>query len=844
MFRLPVPSSRGFSTLWKHFFHCVEKSRNIFPLCGKNGPVFPRCGKKFSTLWKTSLALLLALPAAAPAARLIEDFAPGTAGAWKPFLQSPAVLNTPDGLAFPAPFAAGRDRFAWDKAANFDLAGAVAFELDLSCPLPDALRALGLYFKSGNGWYVCNKPLARSGAQTVVFSKSEFTPEGKPAGWHRIDGLRLSPWKGAAARDTALVVRRLATVEGSLVVVQGTGSCPDAGARAVAAQTVERISRLLVEAGIGHSIVTDEDVAKGALANTGAALLPYNPNPSPAELKALTGFLGRGGKLGVFYGASPALAAAMGFKLGPYVKAERPDRWRSIVFADPGAWLVAPRIWQNSPNLMPAHPADPAARVVAAWHDARGVQQPEPAIVVSPRGFWMSHVLMSDDVQPKKEMLVSLCAQLDPALWTPAALRAIRDAGRINAYSGLANAVAELYRQLPAAARPLETRALIDEASALSARITAAMAGGRPREALLLARRQRQLLLRADASVQVPRPGEFIGVWDHDGTGFVPGDWNSTAAYLAASGVTAIFPNMVWGGCAHYPSKFLPPSNTLRLYGDQIAAGLAAAKAHGLQFHVWMVLGKLDGAPPEFVERMKKEGRLQVTDAGATRPWLNPHHNANRALLLAVVDEIARKYPGIDGLHLDYIRLPDSLSDYSAATRARFESDTRKKCAAWPAEVKAGGKRNAEFRRWRTADITRLVADIRAALRKANPRAKLSAAVYGIAAPDGGNIAQYWPDWLKAGSVDFLTPMNYTESPAEFANLVRTQVSYPGAAGRIFPGIGVTADESRLDPAQVVHQIALLRQAGCPGFMLFDLTGTLRDETLPALRQGISRPAP
>ena len=833
-----------FSTLWKHFFHCVEKSRNIFPLRGKNRPVFPRRGKKFSTPWKTSLALLLALPAAAPAARLIEDFAPGTAGAWKPFLQSPAVLNAPDGLAFPAPFASGRDRFAWDKAANFDLAGAVAFELDLSCPLPDALRALGLYFKSGNGWYVCNKPLSRSGAQTVVFSKSEFTPEGKPAGWHRIDGLRLSPWKGAAARDTALVVRRLATVEGSLVVVQGTGSCPGAGARAVAAQTVERISRLLVEAGIGHSIVTDEDVAKGALANTGAALLPYNPNPSPAELKALTGFLGRGGKLGVFYGASPDLAAAMGFQLGPYVKAERPDRWRSIVFADPGAWLVAPRIWQNSPNLMPAHPADPAARVVAAWHDARGVQQPEPAIVVSPRGFWMSHVLMSDDVQPKKEMLVSLCAQLDPALWTPAALRAIRDAGRINAYSGLANAVAELYRQLPAAARPLETRALIDEASALSARITAAMAGGRPREALLLARRQRQLLLRADAAVQVPRPGEFIGVWDHDGTGFVPGDWNSTAAYLAASGVTAIFPNVVWGGCAHYPSKFLPPSNTVRLYGDQIAAGLAAAKAHGLQFHVWMVLGKLDGAPPEFVERMKKEGRLQVTDAGVVRPWLNPHHNANRALLLAVVDEIARKYPDIDGLHLDYIRLPDSLSDYSAATRARFESDTRKKCKAWPAEVKTGGRRNAEFRRWRTADITRLVTDIRAALRKANPRAKLSAAVFGAAAPDGGNIAQYWPDWLKAGSVDFLTPMNYTESPAEFANLVRTQVSYPGAAGRIFPGIGVTADESRLDPAQVVHQIALLRQAGCPGFMLFDLTGTLRDETLPALRQGISRPAP
>ena len=47
-------AARCFSTVWKHFFHCVEKSRNIFPLCGKIGLFFPRCGKLFSTVWKTS----------------------------------------------------------------------------------------------------------------------------------------------------------------------------------------------------------------------------------------------------------------------------------------------------------------------------------------------------------------------------------------------------------------------------------------------------------------------------------------------------------------------------------------------------------------------------------------------------------------------------------------------------------------------------------------------------------------------------------------------------------------------------------------------------------------------
>jgi len=34
-----------FSTLWKHFFHCVEKTAKVFPLCGK-------IAESFSIAWK------------------------------------------------------------------------------------------------------------------------------------------------------------------------------------------------------------------------------------------------------------------------------------------------------------------------------------------------------------------------------------------------------------------------------------------------------------------------------------------------------------------------------------------------------------------------------------------------------------------------------------------------------------------------------------------------------------------------------------------------------------------------------------------------------------------------
>jgi uncharacterized lipoprotein YddW (UPF0748 family) len=788
----------------------------------------------------------------AQSARMVEPFLPSTASAWKPFANSPTVKSTTDGIAFPLPFAkpflpfsAERDRVAWDKAVSFNLAPPIAFELDLFCAHPDSMRKFGLYFKSGNGWYVANKALTHAGRQTLTFSKSDFSIEGEVAGWNQIDGIRISPWRGTLLRNTELILHRLSTLEGqSVVLVRGTSSCPDDGARMVAAKTTERISRLLIEAGIGHALLTDDDLFKGLPSTATLVLLPYNPNPTAAQFSALQAFLQRGGKLGVFYGSSPALAAAMGFKLGSYVKADRPDVWRAIAFEDPSAWGLAPRIWQKSLNLFTISPSTPDSRTIAWWQDARGARRPEAAIVFSPKGFWMSHILLSDDQASKRDMLVSLCAHLDPSLWIPAAQRAIRQAGRINDFTSLSQAVAELQRRIPEAANPAAVQALLGEVSDLAARIPAAMTSGHPAEALQMARRQRQCLLRADAAVQRPKPGEFVGIWDHDGTGFIPGDWPATAALLAKRGVNALFPNVAWGGCAHYPSKFLPASQTFRLYGDQIAAALEAAKANRQQLHAWIVLWKLDGAPADFIERMKKEGRLQVTASGATRPWLSPHHPANRALMLNVIEEIAQLYPQLDGIHLDYVRLPDSLSCYASTTRARFELATGRKVVHWPADVQRNGPRNADFRRWRTEEITSFVAEARARLRSAVANMKLSAAVYGAVAPDGGNIAQYWPEWLRRNLVDFLTPMNYTESSAEFSSWLHTQTRFPQAEGRLIPGIGVTADESRLDPAQVARQIMLARQAGCPGVMLFSLTGTLRDETLPILCNGILRPLP
>jgi uncharacterized lipoprotein YddW (UPF0748 family) len=144
-------------------------------------------------------------------------------------------------------------------------------------------------------------------------------------------------------------------------------------------------------------------------------------------------------------------------------------------------------------------------------------------------------------------------------------------------------------------------------------------------------------------------------------------------------------------------------------------------------------------------------------------------------------------------------------------------------------------------RRDKAAVITSFVRRAHDEIKKVNPRVKLSAAVWGNYPECAGSIGQDWGDWLRAGYVDFVCPMNYVPDRNRFAALVQRQLALPGARGRVYPGIGVTAAESQLRPDHVIEQVVMLRRLNAGGFLLFDLSRPLLDETLPNLRLGLTR---
>jgi len=109
------------------------------------------------------------------------------------------------------------------------------------------------------------------------------------------------------------------------------------------------------------------------------------------------------------------------------------------------------------------------------------------------------------------------------------------------------------------------------------------------------------------------------------------------------------------------------------------------------------------------------------------------------------------------------------------------------------------------------------VAAVSRAARKIRPGLKISAAVFGSYPGCRNSVAQDWPEWIKAGHLDFVCPMDYTAKDGEFAALVRSQIKLVAGRVPLYPGIGATATGIAMKADQVFGADAcrpIARRAG------------------------------
>jgi uncharacterized lipoprotein YddW (UPF0748 family) len=622
-------------------------------------------------------------------------------------------------------------------------------------------------------------------------------------------------------------------IAADVVLVQGTLSAPNAAERRYSHRLTGSMSRWLDELGVKHQVITDERLNEQALRNSRVAMLVYNPTLPSQERAVLREFVGRGGKLIVFYSADVELAELMDMKLGDYLLAQNSDEWTSFLLNEKAPPHARIRVSQTSRNIRSVIPIHGKSTVIGYWENASQTSTGHPAWLSSAKGFWMSHVLLDDgDSSDKKLLILALLGWCDPEIWKDAAKSAFASAGTLGKYSDLEATL----RELKESGRAMHTQATenaISKARTHYANASEMIQRGDYADVIHACNEINNIVMRAYCRIRMPWPVAMLGAWNHSGMGLHGANWAKTCATLKSHGITDVFPNFLWPGSAHYDSNIQPASDVHRFYGDQPAQCVAAARATGLKVHAWKVCWRLDRAPKAFVERVRKEGRLQVTDTGRTIEWLCPSHPENRIYEKEAIRELVRKYD-IDGIHLDYIRYPDAKSCFCRHCRKRFESSIARGVAQWPDDVHRGRLRS-QYAAWRAEQITQLVRDVNALAKRLRPGIQVSAAVYGMYPQCIDSVGQDWGMWLREGYVDFVCPMNYTVDTDEFVKWTRRQMAITDMRDRIYPGIGCTASEGRLDAVKTVDQIAAAKRAGATGVMIFDLNPFLKTEILPFL---------
>ncbi len=345
----------------------------------------------------------------------------------------------------------------------------------------------------------------------------------------------------------------------------------------------------------------------------------------------------------------------------------------------------------------------------------------------------------------------------------------------------------------------------------------------------------------------------------------------NTVALAKKHGFNTLFVQVRGRGDAFYNSRFEPRSEELAgtpADFDPLAVAVEEGHKAGLEVHAWLntffVWGRsrapwssrhVINAHPEWLVRTK-DNRVQRTDSkDCEGAFLNPAIPEVRDYLRDVFNDVATNY-AVDGVHMDYVRLPANRFSFGDTDMRLFREWlaprlTPDEVADADAKV-AGGSRLAwhylhpkEWADWRRDNVTATVQAISSAVHATKPEAIVSAAVFPNYRVAFGDKGQAWRDWLNNDLIDAACPMSYNQSTQVAASQIRDAViACPGKP--IIAGVGAW----QVPSASAVAKGKAYRNVGAAGINFFSYDGMTRngrtEKYLNSLGRGLfnSRSAP
>lgn len=248
---------------------------------------------------------------------------------------------------------------------------------------------------------------------------------------------------------------------------------------------------------------------------------------------------------------------------------------------------------------------------------------------------------------------------------------------------------------------------------------------------------------------------------------------------------------------------------------DALGEAIRLGHAAGLEVHAWIPLyavgsAKRSSSEPNHVMVRHPEWLCQSKSGEKLHSkrdyYLDPGNLEVQNYLYDLLMEVARDYE-IDGIQLDYVRYPSPDWGYNPSALARFNKETSRAGIPEPSDT--------AWRQWRIQQISGLLKRVRAGLKEARPKARLSASVFSPSREATLNGLQDWPGWLKADLLDFAVPMAFARDEGAWRR--RLDDSLAVSKDRVFVGIGAYL----LPPEATCAWVEELRKGGGKGLVAY-----------------------
>lgn len=264
---------------------------------------------------------------------------------------------------------------------------------------------------------------------------------------------------------------------------------------------------------------------------------------------------------------------------------------------------------------------------------------------------------------------------------------------------------------------------------------------------------------------------------------------------------------------------------------DPLAVAIEEATLRGMELHayvnafpVWS--GVAPPANPEHIYNVHPEWVMvdqsgTPMDPASGYAFISPGIPQAAQHVNQVILDIVTNYD-VDGIHLDYIRYPNSGYSYDDSSLARFQREY----GGTPQELPD------QWKQFRRNLVTQFVRDVYENVTGLKPWVKISAATWGNFYEGYTFLYQDSHGWLELGYLDFSAPMIYVDNLETFVNRLANHVD--NSYGRhVYGGIAAYL----LNPADLLAQVDTTRSLGAQGCTFFSST-SLGPTEIELLRSG------